>query len=596
MNASNIYKIEKYLEEQQDIFRSCLLNNKRSLIVAPCGTGKTFTTINALKQDGRKFIFAVPNVAVKEQLQEQYNLTGTTDNSLNFLLEQDTKEIVCCYESLQPKFLKNTISKLKDYTLIYDEYHSLIQDYHYRDNTPVLSTIKEFGNVKFLTATPFNLINSFTDERIDFITTKTIKANVEVIMLEDPVNKKQSRMTKTKKRVLVDTILKKKPFPTLYVSTSGISELEAIFSQAVINSKNRKGGKYESIIKGILPQGLTLSTNLFNAGLSLNNKEEVNLIIDFKGYDISKSNFTQLINRFRCSKLVNVFVIQRGIRDTLAQDWIIEEWLNGILERINNGESSINEEKVFSSDFFNCIGYDNLTGKFYSLKDYLPLLDHKFNGNKNKSDLILKEVCKVNNWSFKTTKYEDLEAQEFEKISKEKDTSKNILKQYFIDKNNKIKDFAYRFIKTKILKDENNIFYLNQDYGTEASELNLLISQNKKMEDIFYKTIKSKISKEDYHNDITKVLNNYFKIVSDYEKLKLPKDLKSKLKEEILKIGSDTKYFTVSRKILNENIPQFPVNRNMNPDSKVKSFLEFLGIKSPKKEDKILYVDKKKSK
>ena len=71
-------KVDKYLSESQEVVRA-IQEDSNTLIVAPCGTGKSYTTINTLKENGDPFIFIVPNRSVKHQLAKEYDLDTTED-------------------------------------------------------------------------------------------------------------------------------------------------------------------------------------------------------------------------------------------------------------------------------------------------------------------------------------------------------------------------------------------------------------------------------------------------------------------------------------------------------------------------------------
>lgn len=576
------YKIKNYLGEREEEFSSFLLNDKRVLSIAPCGSGKTFTTINILKKSNQKFIFAVPNVTVKEQLEKEYNLKGTSLYSLSKLIEQKANFIVCCYESLSRV---KDVNKFKDYTLIYDEYHSLIGDFHYRDNTKILNILNDFKSVKFLTATPNNLINNF-DEIIEFQTDKRIKADVFLISQID-----KEKLTKTKYKNLLDKIQEIKPFPTLLVISSGKDDLEQITGDKVIYSDNRKGDKYNSLINGILSPGLTVSTNLFNAGLSLYNETEVNLIIDFKGYDISHANYIQLINRFRKAKKVNVFVINRGIGDWKAFNSSIKEWLDSIIERLNNGTTNLFKEKVFNQAFLNCITFDSIEKKFKPNLEYLPLVEQLINGAKNSTREIIKEVCKNQKWDFiNELKLGEIQEETFEKIRRGK-TSKSLLKELFIEEN-EILEFAFQYLKYRVLKNDVNEQYLVSSFKDEYYNLKTALSQDKKLRDTLEQQILRKISKENYFEDIKTTLNNYFKLESKFNYLDLTPGVIETLKESILKIENDNTRFAKARLKIAEIEPSFNPKRTITSDKLVKDFIKFLGIKPTRKrgESEIKYL------
>lgn len=583
-------QIERYLSEREEELTSFLSNDRNSLIVAPCGSGKTYTVINILKKSNQKFIFAVPNVAVKEQLEREYNLDITNQYSLNGLLKNNSQFISCCYESI--KYIKE-LKTLENYTLIIDEAHSIVADSHYRDNLSIIKFFKYFKNVKFLTATPFGIIKTFSEETVKFISNKKIKVDLKLISLKDPLTNKNSRITKTKKKAFVELIMSKKPFPTLFVASKGIGELKDIFGEEIIHSKNRKGERYESLINGVLPSGLTISTNLFNAGLSLKNTDEVNLIIDFKGYDISLVNFFQLPERFRKSKKINVFVINRGTEDSKATVEEVEEWIQKIINRLNSGSSTERQEIPLNDLFFPCIDYCRIEKKWFFNDELFPVVMHQLNDSRNTAEAITKEVCKVNGWKFEKIISKNLEIEIFEKTGRVKNEGKSNLKKFFINENDEVKEFAFEYIKSKVLKNPHIKEYLIQRFGKEANELDFIMSQDENTRDAFRKYIIPKITQNNYVEEIPKVLNSYFKLVCRYEDMKIGERKKKSIKKALLGIEKDDSHFGEARKIIANEIDKFEKNRKINIDSRVKSFIESFEIKVKRNKNDVFYTDKK---
>lgn len=569
------YNVNKFLGEYQELIGNHLSNHLNSLLVAPCGTGKTYTVINYYKNKNIKFILLVPNKSVVEQLEQEYKICGTKEKTINTILELKKPFIVACYESI--KHIKN-ISFLKEYILIIDETHSLIQDFHYRDNTVIFKLMDKFRSCKFLTATPYNLIKNY-DERIDFVTSKKINAEISLITPGiDSLTKNKKKLTKIKYKKLLDDIQKVKPFPTLLVFTSGIEDMEEITGLNVVHSGNRQGEAYESIINGILPQGLTVTTNLFNAGLSLYNEEEVNLIIDFKSYDVNKSSFTQLINRFRKSKKVNVMVIDRNTKQYKAKSESIKQWGLEIVKRLNENNSSVAKEKVFNNPFIDSIEF--YKGEFILNENNLILVEHKLNGYKNGSLEILEKISKENNWDFKGT-LELSDIKEKTKNSKElfqEKKPKFILKNILLE-DNEIKLFTYEYFDHRLKKNPYSKKFLFQRFKKDYIDLENAKSENKKIIDIIDKSILSKLNKDSDKTDIKKVLIDYFKLESKFNILELKEQTIQELKGNILKLEVDSKYFSKARIIIAKHIENFNPKRTITKDADVRSLIKFIGIK-----------------
>ncbi|MGL5100477.1 MAG: DEAD/DEAH box helicase, partial [Fusobacteriaceae bacterium] len=298
--------MKKYISDDKKICEK-IRTGTNFLLRAGCGTGKSYAIFHTLKEDKQKFIFLVPNTAVKEQQAEEYGVVPTVLGvvGLSKLIKAKENYIICAYESLVN--VKKEL--LKDYVLVVDEIHSILGDVHYRDNINIIDLSQEAKRVIFVTATPGAIyrngkIFGISVELLEFKDQNELNVNLYEI------KSKNGRITpETLNQLFLH--YKKSNKPTLHVISSGVEQLKRITGENVISSKN-KTGNYESLVQGILPPGITYSTNLFNAGLSLKNPEEVNLSIDFKRYDLNYEQLAQLVPRFRKSKQINAFIISRG--------------------------------------------------------------------------------------------------------------------------------------------------------------------------------------------------------------------------------------------------------------------------------------------
>lgn len=572
-------QINKYISEKQKEFENILLSPKNSLIISSCGTGKSYTTINTLKNNDNKFIFAVPNTAVKEQLRNEYDLNSTCFESLEKLLKAKHNFIVCCYESISKV---SNPELLNDYTLVYDEYHSLINDIHYRDNRAVLYMLDYFKNVKFLTATPNNLIKKY-DEVLEIKDNQQL--NIDTYLISQMEGE---YLTKSKYKAFINKVQEINNAPTLLIISNGIENLKLITNKDVIHSKNRNNATYKAVVSGVLPEGLTVSTKLFDSGLSLKNKEEVNLIIDFKSYDINKANLIQMMSRFRQSKKINVFVINRGEAKNRATKSTLKDWLNQTIERLNNGITDLIKEFYFNNAFVECITFNPITKKFEIVEELFPFVEQKINGGKNSVREVLKAVCKEKNWNFKNElKLGEIEEEEFQKTMKD-NTPKEILKHYFVD-GEEISKFGYQYLKYRVLKNDHNKEQLILEHNDNYYKLTTLINNNENIKKIISQTIIPKISKDNYSESIPKVLKAYFKLGNKFDGFSISEDVREALKQEILDLNEDTKYFSKARLKIAEFEPTFNPKRTITSDSTVREFIKFLGIKPTRKENEIIY-------
>lgn len=173
---SPLYKNEphyvtEYIDEKKDLILEFIKNHRIGAIRAPLGSGKTYSTIKILLDEGIPFIFAAPLRVIAEQnlikfiSEKKYKksiaLVMSKDLSGQFnygisLLSSKTKIKNSYHKNENISFLLvyDSINKLIDadlpldkYTLVIDEAHMLITEYDYRGKA-VECLIKSFSRFK----------------------------------------------------------------------------------------------------------------------------------------------------------------------------------------------------------------------------------------------------------------------------------------------------------------------------------------------------------------------------------------------------------------------------------------------------------------
>lgn len=574
----NEYLLDKKIELLKII-------NENSLIRAGCGTGKTYALINILKELKQSFIFLVPNTPVKEQLAKDYKITATITEKIgiNKLLENKTKYISACYESL--KHIKNKVL-IQEYIIIIDESHQIIIDQNFRNNKNLFKECQEYAkNTIVLSANAEIHFNKQTYKYIDLKINNFLdfrkKNKLNVFLYEVDTSKQRISKLAYSNFILG---LEKTEIPTLFVFNQGIEKIKLITHKEPISAKNKKTHKaYKSLVNGLLPCGLTASTNLFNAGLSIYNESEINLVIDFNGYNLNKIYIEQLISRFRKTIKINVYILSRINKIEYIPSSKIKEYLELKVKLLNDNKMTIWELAERRPETAELIILDNLEYKVNY--DKLEFFKQGLNGYKESTKDIIEYLAKKNNWFnigiLELEKIKGIEPQVFHN----KVEVKKFLRTLFLNQDeNKINDFAEYYFSYRLAKLENNQKYLKNlelNYRKEFTEINLRINQEKKISNTIEKLI-NKIKIE----GTEKTLNNYFKI---YIENPMSTEQISKIREQISKVEEDNKRFGQVKKILNNNLAWFGNIGNLEKPSKIKQYLKECNIEI-KGNDKRKYI------
>lgn len=553
-------------------FMLALRTEKSLLVVAGCGTGKTFGAITSLEND--KFIFLVPNRTVKEQLAIEYNLEQTGEGtSLKTLFQQGAKRIVCCYESLERYTRKNGTTFLNDFVLVLDEVHSIIGELHFRDNLRLFDLPKEFKRAIFLTATPEAL--QIKDNCLMGTPVKIMKFE-QVKKLDVEIRILKSKKDKITKETLagLQTVMQSWKNPTLFIISTGVELLKKAGYSEIISSNNRQSGNYKSLVAGILPEGLTVSTNLFNAGLSIRNEDTVNLVIDFKGYDLNYWNLTQLIQRFRDAKKINVFILERYRSTNKATTEEIKEEIQKQFKLLEEGEIKLHDSIIFNPFFSSMI---ELSKNKFSLNwDNLPATEQLLNGYKNQTDQLINQLKANHNWKSKGVHsyIEDMAIEEITSPVKQK--PKTILKEFFL-KNGEITSFTTAYFLYRMNPDNNHNFnWLQREYLPQLNKLNLVLNNNDSLKGAL-KDLVSSVKNED--QQIEKSLIQYFAPSHKFSKTSYTDEQKKKLRDALLEVKKDNIHLSQTRKILEEHLGIVLKSSRVTPNQKIEQYFSWLKLK-----------------
>lgn len=186
-NVSSSLEVEKIRYDKYipiEFSKSVLEREKKILVKSPTGSGKTFSFINAAKEiaeelkkenQTRFFIFAVPTVAITDQVANDNNILAVRGETSNLYdkvrkyVYSGQNVVVCTYDMVQA--LESILSAIKpfaSYGLIVDEFHQTTHSYGYRRKAieGVYSLLSKVKTFVALSGTPDDCLRDIFDEEI----------------------------------------------------------------------------------------------------------------------------------------------------------------------------------------------------------------------------------------------------------------------------------------------------------------------------------------------------------------------------------------------------------------------------------------------
>jgi hypothetical protein len=285
------------VEQVKEIFNS---DNKKHLVVSPTGTGKTHAFLNAAKELKEKIIFTVPNVAVAHQFGSKYDFIKVSHSNISFEKAIHSGDIIVC-----------TIDKLancpehidlENHIIINDEKHSHVTSADFRTKAVHFSNkvSKRAKKIIDITATPEPLYMGDYDKKTLFCKKDEKKYDVNVYSTKKVTKTvlKLLKETEGQKRIVLNNNI---AFNETYASTNQ--------NYISLDSTKKKSDVYNYLVNNNkIPESVetVLTTDLFSAGLNINNDGEWHVIIaGFK----DPATIRQFVARFRNVKNIKVSII-----------------------------------------------------------------------------------------------------------------------------------------------------------------------------------------------------------------------------------------------------------------------------------------------
>lgn len=327
-NPDLLVEINKYISEHKVMLMTMLtrsLQGETSLLIAPTGSGKTYSIINMLKEaDGLgeiKSIFIVPNSINVEQIKVEYEIPGAWGDIPVIPELEKGNVIVMTWD----KFIQLDESILKDYIVVLDEVHqTLIEMFRLKKINKLYENLASTRGQIHITATPNKL--NFNDYSYILEYKQKIQTKYNVKLYDKVCDTTIRNIIENSKKFALlkdDTnylnfIKENSPSKKIDVITSNTRNLSKAYKEIVTKSTMKK---FEGIC----------NTSVLMAGVNIYEPEITDIII-VNEKDIA--TIKQYVARFRDLKEVNVHIFNK-YQEEESKVYDIEWLVNTRLQEIS---------------------------------------------------------------------------------------------------------------------------------------------------------------------------------------------------------------------------------------------------------------------
>lgn len=333
--------VDKYIAEKQDQILNVVNNSKKSLLIAPMGTGKTNLIPDINKDKDTVVVIVNPSVAQLKQMANNYKIPAIYGG-----LSYDDESIVCVTpESLK----KKVIAKLnKPFILVVDEAHEIYSSYNFRKKFADIKDVEQMAkSTIYMTATPDILLETeqFNDV---IIIQKPNEAELQTQILE--VNK----MTIEYKTSIIKELLKKHKLVVFHNDDKEENKAITEFLNKKMAIKVEEDENFQLNLMGIEPEykikekdtaisidaskkdeeifkelsrtskidkdaRVFCSTSFIKAGFNIENDRDTAIVYSCHTQGFKKVNFLQTIGRYRNRENIKEIVLLKNKLDKTEQ-------------------------------------------------------------------------------------------------------------------------------------------------------------------------------------------------------------------------------------------------------------------------------------
>lgn len=342
--ATETIEVNKYISEIKSGLINCVasaIGGNINLLIAPTGSGKSYTMINTLKDLNIKALFILPNASNVQQAMVEYNIPGAYGNDLSPIRAMENGNIVAMTWD-KTKQLKDI--DLSEYIIVIDEIHQTFTDLYRSEAIKALYDITDRCKGRIdITATP---------NKLDFKIYDTI---TEYKQLEQ-TNYKVTTYNGIDTKLIIDILNKSNKSALLMNDKSTLKYISENINKAskVVISDNKDDNKlYNNIMinSNMGEYETLLNTSVIVAGVNINEPNVTDIVIvGFKDIGTIK----QYIARFRGLKEVNVHIFNTYKEECniYSIEWLVKRNMQGfksVVETLNNSIKPINEFDLVAS-------------------------------------------------------------------------------------------------------------------------------------------------------------------------------------------------------------------------------------------------------
>ena len=491
------YTVNNYLSEIYEDLTKEITENKRLLITAPTGTGKTYTIIEKvlpkLLEQGKRVLIALPLRSLVDGVVKDYKGQGFAPIKGG----TDKEEINCAIIDGVAVATYDKALEIADYfdIIIVDEAHNFLSAYNYRNETILkLWNNSEDKNIVFITATPPKDLFKFLNFRQIKVEVKEHKPEtVEIrkgynneidtalthIINDQPdgsgsiaikINSKKKLQT-LKEEIIKNGLAAEKEVIILDRNIEQRPEDYNNYTYLVDNNRFKEGIKY------------ILSTNYINDGINIKDKKIKQVVSIETQYNPDPNEFRQFIARFRVHnniKFVEYLKTQKEFRKKINTDiefTKLKSNKNEIVRHLNGLIKLDLETPLQKTDVLKIskhLFYNKTTGRY--IKNQISILYEVYNrfiDSLNTNEFINYLIDNYN-LNIKLDNYEFIEKVKKTEHDKEKEKERKEKRElifYNELKNNKLEVFNFVFKKTKSKKLKEDLTELeNIHYNAKALE------------------------------------------------------------------------------------------------------------------------------
>lgn len=298
--------VKEWLAEAKDQIKEYAEKEKRILLFAPTGTGKTTVILSIakdFKEAGKRVLIAEPTTALTDQIAKENGFTPLTGET-----EGVDRDIAFSENITVATY--DQASKIIDFydVIIIDEAHEYIEAYSYRSNVlTALQTNSQDKTVIAITATPQgNLLKKLDfkylrvnvlNEKVKTIKVRLIKKNPLTTALNHILNENVNGKTliQINDKKVLDTLKSE-------LVSRGLAKPNEII---ILDSETRKTKHYNDYLKLISEQKFAdgvkyiLATKLIAEGLNINDPELKQMILIDTNNKIPPEQIIQFYARSR---------------------------------------------------------------------------------------------------------------------------------------------------------------------------------------------------------------------------------------------------------------------------------------------------------